>query len=377
MTDANSVQPALDVDPLGQFRPGDWVFMAMTWLTLAWTVFIILDKLDGGVIGFDYMPILAGIGIITFGWRMLRVGAAVGEAVKGLRAGAGLRESSDATAFVADFERFVRLASFVGGSGVGGMLAAFYAWALWFGVIGDGPAFGALLFVVTVGVGAYVGYLLGRLIGYGRMFAVMSAHGTDIDSLDTPEARVAMRAIESVYLLAFVSTTALCHWFGLWFTAWCLNLETEYRPDYAHLFLGLLAISVIFFLFGGRVPAIAFRRRFDRITGGATFRLARDTQLAAARRDLASLAVRVRTDREAFFERRELQALVNDLESRRFPPRLPSVRVINALAIWIVVVFLASAVWVFTTQPWPSLMDSQLEENHSEPAKNVPIRAAK
>ncbi|TPK87362.1 hypothetical protein [Mesorhizobium sp. B2-4-17] len=345
----DAARPAGYSEPLTWPTLGDWVFVGFGWLTIAWAVFITVDKLSGNeFVGFDYLPVAAGVPIIVAGWPALRTKSRIETAVDGLSGGAGLDLNGDIAAFELALHRRVRLWSVVSGAAIALCFGGFLFWSN-VNKPFDNLYLFALLLIVCVGVGFVIGMLLGRLLGYGQILIVMRETGIAIGRIDTEQARTAISQMENVLRFAFFVTVGMCHWFALWFAVWTVGLWIPgigdgrgYQIDYWVLFIALWVVSFGFYLFAARGPMLAFQARLDALQGGLGGQGARQRQLAEAQDDLRRLKTEQRSD--SFDEEQELAALVREFDERRAPTRLPSRWVLDLLAVWIAVLLTGSIV---------------------------------
>ena len=218
-------------------QPLEWMFVGFGWLTLAYLTFIVVEQLRPEVYSptgqpyerwpFDILPVFAGVCVVAFGWRALRLGANLAEVIEKLDTDAGLVEQRDVTiaAFKELLKKEIGKRQIWAAAAVASLLMAGYASMFLAGNLSfnDGPVgagFAILLGVVMLVSGACIGYLLGRLWGNGRLPAVMKQHGIVFSGLTSAKAQQAMEALEDVYVYAELATMIVCHWFALW---WILS----------------------------------------------------------------------------------------------------------------------------------------------------------
>jgi hypothetical protein len=330
------------VEPLRQLKATDWFFVGCAWLTAAWAFYIGNDTFGGNdAVGFDFLPVAAGLPTVLAGWRATRIKVTIDAAVDGLLNGAGLDLKGDIDAFEAALKRRVKFWSRATGLAIAVCFVGYLVWA--FNKFDPaGPGFVVLLFAVCIGIGFQIGRMLGSMLGYGQILSVMRDAGVAIGSIDTEQARRAIGRIEEILNYFFWLTTAMCHWFAIWFVAWFLGFDDDryYRAYYSWLFIALWAVSFALYLFSARAPILAFRARLTDLHGGTEGEAARRRQLAEAQEDLKRLSDSDDSDRRA--ERIELQAVVDELKKRNAPPRLPRPWLVNVLAVWIALLFAVS-----------------------------------
>lgn len=348
-------------EPFATLTLADWVFTALTCLAVLWA-FNILFEISAGLTA-DYLPLAAGIPILALGWRTSQVGDKVKAAIEGLGAGAGLSEGGNIAAFRTDLQRLVRVWSFRAAAGLGIIVTSFLSWAVWDGRLDNGTTQNTLVLLTSGGVSILVGVLLGRLLGYARLLDVMADHSVAIASVETPQARSALRAIESVYIHSLISTAAMCVWFVPWYAAWAFGIDTNgYRELYQLPFLALWAVSLFFFVFAGRRSSLAFRARLDALQGGEASRATHVAQAKQADADLTAAKGKAEFNREFFLEARELRQLVDDLALRRLAPRIPNALVVNALTAVLSILFLAGLILTLLRLPPVAEIGAPLSE---------------
>ncbi|RWP51079.1 hypothetical protein [Mesorhizobium sp.] len=336
-------RPADYAEPLASLTRGDWFFVFLTWLAIAWAIFITIDTVSGnGLVGFDFLPVAAGVPIIIAGWLALRAKARIEIAVDGLRGGAGLDLEGDIAVFESGFAGRMRFWSLASGSAIA---LCFFIYLFWIYMERryDSLFLFILQLVVCVGVGFWIGVLLGRLLAYGQILSIMRDTGIAIGRIDTEQARTAIRQMENINRFAFLVTVMMCHWFAFWLWFWAFG-GLVYR-GYAVLFIALWVVSFGFYLFAARAPILAFKARLGELQGGAEGQEALDRQLAEAEDDLRKFraaAIGVPSDDE-----RELEALVKEFRARRMPSVLPGRWVLDLLAIWIAVLLFGSLLLSF------------------------------
>lgn len=370
-------------EPLARLSWFDWLFVFFAWLTLFWAVFITLDTLDPEITpetlaperpepahGFDFMPVLVGIPVVFFAWRAVGIGDAVADAVERLEDGAGLDIKGEYSVrdFYAALSRTVRNWSLGSGAVIGvgmsvGFGALLAAGLLDFGTAPLEIALTIALGGLMIGVGAVLGYLLGRLAGYGHFFGVMERHGIEF-AVTTRDSRSALGRLDGVFRYAVVVTVVLCHWFAAWFVAWALGYDTrDYRATYQVVFLILFFLSFGFYLSGAWRPARAFAQRLDTLAGGALGRAALERQLAEAAEDRRLLDV-PRPNRSQFNEAKELDGFIVEKRAQRLRSPLSNRWLLDGLALWIGLL-LAFAV-----------ASTMLRFGQADPGADPPARAA-
>lgn len=311
-----------------EVRPMEWMFVGFGWLTLAYFAFIATEQLRPDAISpetgqayerwdFDILPVFAGVCVVVFGWRALRLGDSVAHAISELDQESGLLEQGDVSveAFKDDFKKTVRHRQYAGAVAVALLLMTGYGAALWGGnlSLGSGPVgtgFAILLGAVMFVSGCSVGYLLGRLWGHGRLPAVLSNHRIAFSGLASAKAQAAMAALEDVYIYAELATMVTCHWFALWWIIWSLGFDPMGYKQWLYMFLAAWLLGLGFFQLGARGPAIALRKSRD--ATGATVEEQNNLrlrQIAEAEEDCAKLEGKPQPLSAA--DRRDL----NDLEA--------------------------------------------------------------
>ncbi len=312
----------------------DWLFIFFAWLTLFWFLIVSLAGWTDQDPGFDFMPVTAGIPILFLGWQAVHIGDAVANAIRGLDDDAGLilREGASVEELREEIETGGARVAYLGAACiavvmslgfVGGILSGNLPWQSASDLVMT-IALGAVL----IGVGAVMGYLLGRLVGYGRIFSVMEKRGVRFTPVPSREFRLALSALEAIFRYSFWATVVMCHWFAAWFIAWLLGFE-RYREAYQILFAVLLAISLGFYVFAAWRPARAFRNRLAAVYGGAEVQAGFESQRALATADLAKLD---RDDPGA----EELQAFIIDKRSDPMSSLLTSRLLLNGMLLWLV-----------------------------------------
>jgi hypothetical protein len=340
-------------DPLRRLTRYDWIFLFLAWLT-GWYLVLITNEAfaANSNLGFDFLPVVAGVPVVILGWRAVRLREQVDEAVAALDEGAGLvitEENSFAT-FMLDLKKTIRwwglaLALIVDIVMVAGLA---YVVVAGFVDVDQGPVMlvlTVLLVAVMVGVGFLIGQLLGHLIGFGQLNSVMLRHGISIAGLSTVGARSAMRSLEGVFRFSVLTSMVMCGWFVVWWVTWHVGLDPhKYRKAYSGLFLAFWAVSFGVFLFAGRRPALGFQRMIDELYGGADRRRSIDRQLKAATQERATLAKSgVRTPQQRDIA--ELDRYIDDLKDRQFHSRLLHPYVLNGLAVFNVIFLVAPWLW--------------------------------
>jgi hypothetical protein len=337
-------------EPLLRLSAGDWLFVGFVWFVIFWAVFITFDNFaPNSTIGFDYLPVAAGIPVVLVGWRALRVKVRVDEAVRELSGGAGLDVTGDIERFRAELGRRVRLWSLGSGAAITLAFATYFAWAITTGLLEVGTtateiSLFALMVIVCLSAGFVVGFLLGRLLGYGKVLSVMRDTGVAIARIETPQARSAIRRMEDVLRYAFIATIVMCHWFSIWFGFWLLGFDDgrDYRANFWVLFIMLWTVSFGFYLFAARGPTVAFQRRLEEIRGGPEAQQARERQLDEARDDLKRLQTAQMDERHRRAEEHELQAFIQEFEARGALSHLPRRWILDLLGVWIAVLLVSS-----------------------------------
>ncbi|MER9924454.1 hypothetical protein NKJ84_16110 [Mesorhizobium sp. M0048] len=319
----------------------DWFFVFCAWLTAAWAFYICIDTFGGNeALGFDFLPVVAGMSVVVAGWRTAAVHRTVDATLDGLLKGAGLDVGSDMAVFRAALDRRVRRWSLATGTAIAACFGVYLAWASSrFDTAGLG--FSILLFAVCLGTGFQIGRMLGWWLGYGQMLTVMRETGIAIGSIDTTQARSALARLEGLLFYIFWLTAGMCHWFVPWFVFWFLGFDDgrDYRTYYSWLFIPLWIVSYGLYLFAARSPILAFRARLSELQGGPDGLAGRERQLKDAREDLARLTSGGAGAHSN--EERELKELVGEFEARNAPPRLPRAWHLNVLAIWIALLLAA------------------------------------
>jgi hypothetical protein len=316
-------------------QPMEWMFVGFGWLTLAYLTFIVVEQLRPEVYSqagqrydrwpFDILPVFAGVCVVVFGWRALRLGAVVSENIDKLDTDAGLVEQRDVTvaAFKDLLKKDIGKRQIWAATAVASLLMAGYVSMLMAGSLSfnDGPVgagFAILLGVVMLVSGACIGYLLGRLWGNGRLPAVMKQHGIVFSGLNSAKAQQAMEALEDVYVYAELATMIVCHWFALWWILFSLGIDPLDYGQWIYLFLACWALGLGFFLVGARAPAIALSQNRD-ATGASVEEQneLRRKMLKEAQEDLARLTVLPRPATADQLERHDLQVYIAQLEAVR------------------------------------------------------------
>lgn len=318
-------------EPLRLLTIFDWVFVIFAWAT-AWYLFGNIFEWIQGNRG-DPMPVIAGVPIVIVGWLALRLGIRLQNAVNRLDDGAGLANANAVSiqAFHDDLGNTVRWWSIVVGAIVSVVLAIVYWIIIFCGLLPWDPIGGSVLAIAMIGPGFAVGLLLGRLIAYGSLTAILERHRIRLAGLTTRQAKLAMRGVEHVFEFSVFSTTTCCLWFAFWWVMWNLGHLLNYWP-WRVAFLPLWLVSFFVFIFGARRPARAFHRRLDELYGGAKARQALDQQLSEAREDLAKL-VSVHGDIKFRAEAEELDTFIKELAARRFRSPLLDPKLLDAIVL--------------------------------------------
>jgi hypothetical protein len=199
-----------------------------------------------------------------------------------------------------------------------------------------------LLPLVMIGVGGFIGFILGRLAGYGNLGSVLERSHFRLAGLSTPGASAAMRSLEGVFSYAIVATTAICGWVAIWWLMWHFGFDPGgYRWMWETPYLAIWATAFVFFVLCGWRPVRAFNQRLDRIYGGAEARRSIDEMLQQAREDLNALAKLPAEERAA--DEKELDAFVKSLQARSFRSPLTNDRVCVLIAVANVAAFVVPA----------------------------------
>ncbi|WEZ85494.1 hypothetical protein P6U16_25850 (plasmid) [Rhizobium sp. 32-5/1] len=105
-------------------------------------------------------------------------------------------------------------------------------------------------------------------------------------SLASPQARLALRNLESIHVLAVVALFVLCFWFAAWSLVWQFGFAAGYYELWSRQFLIFWLVSMTLFVVAGFIPARNFKKRVRDLEGGASGRAARERQLQEACDDL-------------------------------------------------------------------------------------------
>jgi hypothetical protein len=323
------------VASFARVQPLEWMFVGFGWLTLAYLTFVVVEQLrpevhspTGQPYGrwpFDILPVFAGVCVVVFGWRALRLGANVAAVIEKLDTDAGLVEQRDVT--IAAFKdllkkeiakRQIWAAAAVASLLMAGYASMFLAGNLSFNEGAIGAGFAILLGIVMLVSGACIGYLLGRLWGNGRLPAVMEEYGIVFSGLTSAKAQQAMEALEDVYVYAELATMIVCHWFALWWILFSLRIDPIHYEQWTYMFVACWAFGLGFFLVGARAPAIALSQNRD--ANGASVgeqNELRRKMLREAQEDLARLTALPTPSRTDQLESRDLELYISQLEAAR------------------------------------------------------------
>lgn len=321
-------------DPLRRLGMLDWIFVFLGCLTLWYFVFILLElRNEHSALGFDFMPVTAGLALVPLGWRAARVSDQVGLAITGLNNGAAFStpDQDSLEEFLADLHRWVRRWRWGTGTGIALVMAVGFVYAaandvpieelsaMMLGLVG-------LLALVMLATGGLVGSLLGALVGYGQLHRVLARHGIKLAGVSTAEARTAIRGLESVSGYAVLATTVLCQWMAAWFLMWHLGFDpNQYSELWYGLYLVLWLISFSLYVVAALWPSLSLQRRLDELYESADARHALDQQMLEAQRDLTELRAAIRDGQwRRRAELNDLERFIAAIDERRF--RSPLVR---------------------------------------------------
>jgi hypothetical protein len=320
---------------LPKLAPIEWAPVVMVGVT-AWYLFLNAFAVPRGEMGIDPLPVLSGVLIIPFVWLAIQRAGRVERAVEDLL-GAGSMVAlgnANASALRADLTATVTRWAWIGAAAVGLLCFAVTLFSILLsqdGLTDAGwLAMNLLLLLVMVAVGAYLGFILGRLAGYGNLASLLERHNFRLAGLSTPEATRAMRSLEGVYTYAIAATLSICGFCDIWWIVWHLGYDPfDYRGLWQTPYIGFWLAGFAFFLLCGWRPARAFNGRLDRIYGGAEARRGLEDMLRQAQEDIAALAKR---PHEAA-EKKELEDFIRNLQARTIRSRFTDDRVLVALII--------------------------------------------
>jgi hypothetical protein len=300
----------------------DWIFAGLSWLTLWYLALNVFDKFNVFAGSFDFLPIAVALPAIAVGWWGFRIGNRVELAINRLDSGVGLKRSSEDTieAFRVDLYRTVRWWSLATATILSLIMAAVFFFEnnhadarAQLGYHASVTPIQILRSLVMVCVGFVIGYMIGRLIGYGNLHRVMNRNQIQLANLSTPESQSAMKGIESVYEQAVFISMGLCAWFTAWWLVWSLGFDPGgYRDSWRSMFFYLWLVSIVIYVLAARLPIEAFSRRLDELYGGSDARVALDIQLAEAGEDLSRINAA-----EDPTEITELQLFIQNLKARQ------------------------------------------------------------
>lgn len=302
---------------LRKFGRLDWIFTFVTYLTFGYLLFNILEMPNAERLQpFDFMPVAVGVPVIFIGWGAVRLKETRSAAMQKLQAGAGLEIPADRS--LEEFNRAWQAQIRWWARGFGGAIMVLCFLGFWF-IIGSGllePGIdpelvvqGIFLGLVMTGGGYFVGWLLGGLIGYGRLFAVMERQGIAFSGSATEDSREAMGSVEEAYKYSFQVTGVLCLWFAAWWAAWQFGFD-QYKDQYRSFYLILWGVSVFLLVTTAWLPALSLNGSLDRLYGGDSGRQAIEAQLATARDDLMALEARSPAVPDSDAAIRELTAFI-------------------------------------------------------------------
>lgn len=336
-----------DMDAFGRsviehFRRQKWsyIFAAFVWALVWYAVMDVLVYLEpASPFPFDFMPLLAGVPIIIFGWRAVAIGDQLGLVIRGFddgaafvfpagRAGAIDGFLSDLKKTIGFYSKLVSAAIFII-SLVGVVLLTSRDGA-------DGvDKFTTPLLVIGVPlISLPVGALLGQLVGYAQFNRIMDRHEIALGGLSTQQARAALHGLESVHVIAVVALSVLCFWFAGWWVAWELGYGVDYERPWRMQFLVLWIVSIVLFVAAGILPARSFRLRVAELGGGVEGRKAREMQIQQAKADLERwqdpAAEKSRRQRERIAE---LKLFIANMEDQRIESRLLDLRLLVFVAV--------------------------------------------
>lgn len=291
------------------FKTADWLFIFFTYITIGYLVFNLLEmwSSESNEFSFDFMPIAAGGPAILMGWRAVKLRESIRNGMTSLANGAGLDvpEGSSLDAMMKDFQRRIRLWSWSFGIFImvlnfagfwyiaGDQILSFFQQASDTAQKGrpvepQFPFQAIFLGAVMSLGGLFIGWLLGGLIGYGRLFNVMDKHKVKFSTVATKAASHAMRWVEEAFDYSFQATALLCLWFAAWWTAWRFGFSI-YKGTYESFFLILWLVCIVLLLSTAWLPARLLNRRLDILQGGEEGRVANAAQIALASADLVAL----------------------------------------------------------------------------------------
>lgn len=292
----------------------------------------------------DFMPLIAGVPIIIVGWRAVALGNRLETAIDNFDDGAAFvfpaGQAGAKKTFLNDLKKAISWYSKLVSAAV--FLISLTGVILLTSINGVDHVDLFITFLLIVGVPAIalpIGTLLGRLLGYGQFVRIMDRNGIELAGLSTPQAREALRELESVHVFAIIALTVLCFWFSGWWITWGLGYALGYENMWRTQFLVLWIVSIGLFVAAGIWPAWSFRRRVAELAGGTEGRLARQEQIRQAKTDLehwqGAATQKSRQQRERIVE---LKRFIGNLEDQRIEswllhPRLLAFLLATNLAI--------------------------------------------
>lgn len=322
-------------------RKWAYVFAAFVWALVWYAVMnvltVALERIPGlGEVApfpVDVMPLIAGVPIIIVGWRAVALGSRLEEAIGNFDDGAAFvfpaGQAGAMKKFMSDLRRTISWYSKLVSAVI--FLISLTGVILLTSINDLDSAHLFISFLLIVGVPAIalpIGTLLGRLLGYGQFVRIMGRNGIALAGLSTPQARAALRELESVHAFAIIALSVLCFWFAGWWISWGLGYGLEYESMWRTQFLVLSLVSISLFITAGIWPAWSFRRRVAELSGGTAGRHAREEQIRQANADLVlwqgATAQKARQQRERIVELKRFIANLEDqrIESWLLDPRL-------------------------------------------------------
>ncbi|TIP25748.1 MAG: hypothetical protein E5X67_23430 [Mesorhizobium sp.] len=312
-------------------RKWAYIFAAFVW-ALVWyaamnVLTIALERIPGlgeaAPFPVDIMPLIAGVPIIIVGWRAVALGNRLEKAIDNFDDGAAFvfpaGQAGAKKKFLNDLKKTISWYSKLVSAAI--FLISLAGVILLTSINGADSVDFFITFLLIVGVPAIalpIGTLLGRLLGYGQFVRIMDRNGIELAGLSTPQAREALRELESLHVFAIIALTVLCFWFAGWWITWGLGYGLEYKSMWRTQFLVLWFVSIGLFTAAGIWPAWSFRRRVAKLAGGPEGRHAREEQIRQARADLehwqGATPQKSRQQRERIAE---LTRFIGNLEDQR------------------------------------------------------------